>query len=59
VDEIMIKLNYYCDKFNIDNVIIGGGVSANHLLQNTLKKSKLNYLIPTKQFTSDNAAMIA
>jgi N6-L-threonylcarbamoyladenine synthase len=59
VDEILIKLNYYCDKFHINNVVIGGGVSANHLLQNTLKKSKLHYLTPGKQFTGDNAAMIA
>ena len=43
-----------------ESVIIGGGVSANDLLRNGIK-TKFNEvaLIPSKKYTTDNAAMIA
>jgi N6-L-threonylcarbamoyladenine synthase len=55
----MIKLNYYSKKFNIENIVIGGGVAANRKLQTVIKCAKFHYYIPDKQFTGDNAAMIA
>jgi tRNA A37 threonylcarbamoyltransferase TsaD len=32
----MIKLDYYSQKYKINNIVIGGGVSANSLLRKRL-----------------------
>ncbi|WP_031489221.1 tRNA (adenosine(37)-N6)-threonylcarbamoyltransferase complex transferase subunit TsaD [Ureaplasma canigenitalium] len=59
VNELIAKINYYCDKYNIHNVIIGGGVSANSFLRKRLSEENYNNLyLPDKKFTGDNAAMI-
>jgi N6-L-threonylcarbamoyladenine synthase len=55
----MIKLNYYAKQFNINTMVIGGGCSANQLLQDTLTNSEFNVLLPETKYTGDNAAMIA
>ena len=56
-----MKLSYYLSEYPlIKNVIIGGGVSANHQLRKELQGlKKIKCFFPTKKFTNDNGAMIA
>ena len=56
-----MKLSYYLSKYPlVKKIIIGGGVSANKQLQKELQTiKKNNCFFPTKNFTNDNAAMIA
>jgi N6-L-threonylcarbamoyladenine synthase len=60
IDELMIKLNYYIDKFpEIKFVSVGGGVSANQLLRKEIQKLSKQVILPKMKYTNDNAAMIA
>ena len=61
VDDLLIKLNYYLTlNDDVKTIILAGGVSANDLLRKEIKKiDKYKILIPSKQYTNDNAAMIA
>jgi tRNA A37 threonylcarbamoyltransferase TsaD len=60
VDEVMIKLEYYLKKYpKVKFVSIGGGVSANKLLRQSLKTLPTKILLPEFQYTGDNAAMMA
>ncbi len=62
-DTLMKKLIKAAKDFNINEIAIAGGVSANSGLQTMLKKTatekKWNIYIPPFQLTTDNAAMIA
>lgn len=58
-DEIMIKLNYYISRYNVQYLAIGGGVAANSLLRNEIKKIPINVELVDKKYCGDNAAMIA
>ncbi len=55
------KIKYYMDTLNIHNISIGGGVAANSLLQQEIKKlnAQNTYIPKTKMLCGDNAAMIA
>lgn len=62
--EILIqKLKKAAKDYNISEIAIAGGVSANSKLRNSIlemaKKNKWNCYIPKFEYTTDNAAMIA
>lgn len=57
--EIIEKLKYYLQKNNINNLAIGGGVSANSLLRSECLLICKQLYYPDMKFTGDNATMIA
>jgi tRNA N6-adenosine threonylcarbamoyltransferase len=63
VDVLTHKIIKAAQKYKVKNILLGGGVSANNELRNTLK-TKANELgiktyFPELKHTGDNAAMIA
>lgn len=59
VNQIVRKIRKAMKEFDIDNVIVGGGVSANSLLRKELKAIPGVALhLPKMMYTGDNAAMI-
>ncbi|HRZ96230.1 MAG TPA: tRNA (adenosine(37)-N6)-threonylcarbamoyltransferase complex transferase subunit TsaD [Paludibacter sp.] len=63
IDVLMIKLRKAATDFNINQVAVAGGVSANSALRQAFNdhatKSGWKVYIPPFSFTTDNAAMIA
>ncbi len=63
VDMLMVKLRKAARQFNIHEIGISGGVSANSELRRRVieegKKHGWNTYIPAFEYTTDNAAMIA
>lgn len=63
IDILMDKLEKAAKDFNINEIAIAGGVSANSGLRKAMeeRKTKLgwNIFIPKFEYTTDNAAMIA
>lgn len=63
IDVLMNKLEKAAKDYNVTEVAIAGGVSANSALRNAMQKNaeKLgwNVYIPKFEYTTDNAAMIA
>lgn len=63
VDILLKKLKKAAKEYNITNIAIAGGVSANSGLREAIEhlgqKNKWNVYIPQFKFTTDNAAMIA
>lgn len=63
VDTLMNKLEQACQDYQIKEVAIAGGVSANSALrkamQNKAQELGWNIYIPKFEYTTDNAAMIA
>jgi len=61
VDQFMRKAMKAADDYNVKQIIIGGGVSANSYLRSSVLKYKNKYdiIIPPLWCTTDNAAMIA
>lgn len=63
INILMDKLKKAVKETGINEIAIGGGVSANSGIRDTLKKNELKYnwktYIPKFEFTTDNAAMIA
>lgn len=64
--EVLVKKSIgAADKFNAKTIIIGGGVSASQYLRDELTKSvakelsATNVVIPSRQYSTDNGAMIA
>lgn len=62
--EVLVKKTMKAAKeFNIQNILLAGGVAANRLLRETLEKecdkNSLKCFIPDMKYTTDNAAMIA
>jgi len=59
---LMDKLKLAVAETGINQITIGGGVSANSGIRNTLKEAELKYgwktYIPKFEYTTDNAAMI-
>jgi len=59
---ILIKIEEIASDFNINKIVIGGGVSANSELRRQLKNlsrlKKWNLFLPPVEYTTDNAAMI-
>jgi len=62
VDVLINKTFRAVKEFNTKTIIIGGGVAANEKLRKQFKvqslKSKVNFLVPPKEFCTDNAAMV-
>lgn len=63
IDTLMIKLEQAAVDFNINEIAIAGGVSANSELRKRMKENAeskgWNVYIPKFEYTTDNAAMIA
>lgn len=63
VDILMDKLRKVAKEYNIKEVAVAGGVSANNGLRNSFKEHAFKYgwnvYIPKFSYTTDNAAMIA
>ena len=63
INILMDKLKKAVKETGINEIAIGGGVSANSGIRNTLKNNESKYgwktYIPKFEFTTDNAAMIA
>jgi len=62
VDILISKLLMAVKKTNIHNIAIAGGVAANSLLRQKiieLQNNNVKSFIPRKEFTTDNAAMVA
>jgi len=63
VEILLQKLKKVAKDYQINEIAIAGGVSANSELRNSLKKmskeNHWNYYIPKFEYTTDNAAMIA
>lgn len=62
-DVLQAKLKRAVKQTGVKNVMVAGGVSANSVLRNKVeamaKKMNLNLMIPSIQYCTDNAAMIA
>lgn len=62
-DVLTAKLNRAVKKQNSEHVMLAGGVSANSMLREKVtvlaEKRGLNLMIPSLQYCTDNAAMIA
>ncbi len=59
IRQITNKVKKAMDEFKINNIIVGGGVSANSLLRSELNKlENTDVFIPKLMYTGDNAAMI-
>ena len=56
----LLKLRLLLIKLVLKNIVFGGGVSANSGIRNYFNKNKnLNVFFPKREYTTDNAAMIA
>ena len=58
----MQKISQAKEKYNLDRVVIGGGVAANSEIRRVLstkgKDENWDIFLPPFQYTTDNAAMI-
>lgn len=63
IDVLTYKIIKAVQKYNIQNILLGGGVSANRELREALKikaeELKIKTYFPELKYTGDNAAMIA
>ncbi len=63
IDVLVKKTVLAANKFNVNTVILAGGVAANNSLREQLNKSLIennkNLLFPSQVYCTDNAAMIA
>lgn len=63
IDEIIRKSKLAIEKYDVKNMIVAGGVSANSHLRTELKKlcddKKVHLSIPPIKYCTDNATMIA
>ncbi|MBD5445989.1 MAG: tRNA (adenosine(37)-N6)-threonylcarbamoyltransferase complex transferase subunit TsaD [Mycoplasma sp.] len=58
VEVLIKKLVFFAKEYSVKFVCIGGGVSANSLFKNEIKKHFSVCKIPAKEYSCDNAAMI-
>lgn len=64
IDVLVTKTLRAAEKYNCSTIVLGGGVSANGTLRDTMKQKAKNTSInpniyyPKKKYTTDNAAMI-
>jgi len=63
VDVLVFKALDACNEFNLKNIVVAGGVSANSRLREKLKdeaeKQGINVYFPPLYLCTDNAAMVA
>jgi N6-L-threonylcarbamoyladenine synthase len=62
-DTLDAKLRMAIEKIGAKSIIVGGGVSANHVLrqrfENTAKEYGIPLFLPSRHISGDNALMIA
>ncbi|MBW0594287.1 tRNA (adenosine(37)-N6)-threonylcarbamoyltransferase complex transferase subunit TsaD [Mycoplasmopsis anatis] len=59
VEYLISKTKLALKEYNVNSLILGGGVSANSFLRNEFKNLHTNVIIPDMKYTTDNGAMIA
>jgi len=65
IDILIAKTVKAAKKFNVETIMLSGGVSANQELRDDMKQAmksnfpSINFLVPAKIYTTDNATMIA
>lgn len=59
VDVLVKKTQKAVQHYNVQSVLVGGGVAANPLLRERLQQLDVPLYIPTPEYCTDNAAMIA
>lgn len=63
VDVLVKKTVHAAKKFRFKKIVVGGGVAANSRLRERFveeaQKEKLEIFLPSKEFCTDNAAMVA
>ena len=62
IDNLILKVEYISKEKSLNRIVIGGGVSANSFLKDSLelnsKENNWEVFIPPLNYTTDNAAMI-
>lgn len=58
-DVLVKKLAKACEKYKIDNVVLGGGVAANRRLREKIRENFKNVFETEPKYCTDNGAMIA
>jgi N6-L-threonylcarbamoyladenine synthase len=62
IDNLILKIRYASKMKSLKRIVIGGGVSANSFLKDSLKlkteENNWEIFIPSLNYTTDNAAMI-
>lgn len=59
IDEVIRKLKYYINRYNIKTISLGGGVAANFYLRDKIMKLDLDHInISNLEYTGDQATMI-
>lgn len=59
VDVLVKKTQKAVAKYNVKSLLVGGGVAANPLLRSRLQQLDVALYIPSPEYCTDNAAMIA
>lgn len=59
VDVLLKKTQKAVTKYNVKSLLVGGGVAANPLLRTRLQQLDVALYIPSPEYCTDNAAMIA
>lgn len=63
IDSLIDKTVLAAEKFNLNKIVLAGGVAANSSLENNLRavcdKNNFKFFYPSKILCTDNAAMIA
>ena len=63
IDILVKKTLRAAKEYNVDTILLSGGVSANQTLRETftdqISKLNINLFVPDKSFCTDNAAMVA
>jgi len=59
IDSLVDKLNYFNKKYSSNSLVIVGGVAANSYLRKRIFDINKKIIIPSSEYCTDNAAMIA
>ncbi|WP_027123809.1 tRNA (adenosine(37)-N6)-threonylcarbamoyltransferase complex transferase subunit TsaD [Mycoplasmoides pirum] len=57
INDFVKRVKFYLEKYNVEMILLGGGVSANSLLRKELKNINKEIWLPDMEFTNDNGAM--
>ncbi|MBN3534502.1 tRNA (adenosine(37)-N6)-threonylcarbamoyltransferase complex transferase subunit TsaD [Mycoplasma procyoni] len=59
VEYVLEKFSKAIKEYNVESIVLAGGVSANKLLRQEFQKLHSNVIIPKFEYCTDNGAMIA
>lgn len=59
ISDFIKRVKFYLKTYPVKSIALGGGVSANSLLREELKKLGIEVILPEMQYTGDNGAMHA